>query len=179
MVFVDSHSVAPEAAKNTADQQVFTNIGSISEAYANFSASPAAADTAILLPAQLSEVAANLGQFYVARADCAGKPVAGRKLTVEFWWKLGGAIATFPTHGVALGAVSSKGKAVWFEDSAKTFVTGEAQSKRLMNTLSKVIVQHSFAEDDETDAGKVTLGVWLLPDAEFASTFYIGKVTWE
>jgi hypothetical protein len=84
-----------------------------------------------------------------------------------------------PTHGVALGTVSDKGKAIWFEDSAKSFVTGDSDSKRLMNTLNKLVVEHSFAEDDETDAGKVTLGVWLLPDTEFPSTFYVGNVKWD
>jgi hypothetical protein len=119
-----------------------------------------------------------LGQFYIARPTCAGKRAAGHKLTVEFWWKLGDT-AAYPTHGVALGSVSNKGKAVWFVDSAKTYTVGNPESARLMNTLSRLKVEHSFAADDTTDAGKVTLGVWLLPGAELPSTFYIGQIKWD
>jgi hypothetical protein len=179
-VFVDSHNIAADTVKNSADQQIFSNVGRgyILEAYANFAASTAATDTAILLPAQLSQVGANLGQFYIARPNCAGKPAAGHKLTVEFWWKVG-AVVDFPTHGVALGAVSNKGKAVWFEDSAKSYTIGDAETARLMNTLNRLKVEHSFAQDDDTDASKVTLGVWLLPGAELPSTFYIGQIKWD
>ena len=179
-VFVDAHNIASDMVRNYADQQIFTSGQNyVLEAYANFAASTAATDTAILLPAQLSQVGANLGQFYIARPNCAGKPVAGHKLTVEFWWKLGGAVTEFPTHGVALGMVSSKNKAVWFDDTVKAFVIGQTQDKRVLNTLNKLILQHTFADDDATDASKVTLGVWLLPDTELPSTFYIGNVQWD
>ena len=178
-VFIDGHTVAPDTVKNYADQQVFTNIAGVAEANANFPISAAASDRAILLPSQLSKVAPNLGQFYVTRPDCRGKPAAGRKLTVEFWWKLGGAITGFPTHGVAMGALSDDGKAVWFEDSAKTYMTGDAESTRVLNTLGRHQVEHTFAEDDTTDAGKITVGVWLLPEFEFPTTFYIGNVKWD
>lgn len=179
-VFIDSHNVAADTVRNSADQQLFTNVGRgyILEAYANFPASTAATDTALLLPAQLSQVSANLGQFYIARPNCAGKSVAGHKLTVEFWWKLG-ATAAYPTHGVALGAVSDNDTAVWFEDSVKTYTVGDAETARLMNTLNRFKVEHSFAEDDDTDASKVTLGVWLLPEAELATTLYIGPIKWD
>lgn len=178
-VFLETRNVMADTAKNSADQPIFTTQLWISQAYANFPVSAAATDAAILLPSQLSQVAPNLGQLYVTRPDCDGKPAAGHKLTVEFWWKLGGVSVELPTHGVSLGAVSNKGKAVWFEDSAKTYVTGEAQSKRALNTLGKLKVEHTFAEDDATDAGKLTLGVWLLPDTEVASTFYIGSIKWD
>jgi len=179
-VFAPVHSVAGDTVKNYADQVVLGS-GSIWEAYANFPASTAATNAAILLPDQLSQVGASFGQFYVGvgHHNCDGMPAAGHKLSVELWWKQNGAVAAFPTHGVALGAVSDKGEAVWFDDSAKSYVIGDAQTKLLMNTLNKLVVEHSFAEDDNTDAGKVTLGVWLLPDAEFPTTFYLGNVTWD
>jgi hypothetical protein len=54
-----------------------------------------------------------------------------------------------------------------------------SETARLMNTLNRLKVEHSFAEDDDTDASKVTLGVWSLPDAELPSTFYIGQIKWD
>ena len=65
------------------------------------------------------------------------------------------------------------------DDSAKKYTVGAPQTDRLMNTLGRLKVEHTFAEDDETDAGKIALGVWLLPDTEFASTFYVGNVKWD
>jgi hypothetical protein len=178
-VFIDAHTVMPETAKNTAEQQIFTNQTWIVEAYANFPASAAAPSTTLDLPGELSQVSANLGQLYLTRPSCSGKPAGGHKLTVEFWWKLGGAITAFPTHGVALGAVAQNGQTSWFDDSAKKYTVGAPQTDRLMNTLGRLKVEHTFAEDDETDAGKIALGVWLLPDTEFASTFYVGNVKWD
>jgi len=176
-VFVDAHIAAGSDVKNYADQIVFGDIG-VWEAYANFPTSDLAADTTISLPTEISRALPNLGQFYITRQSCAGTPAAGHKLSVEVWWKLGGAIGGFPTEGLALGTVS-KNEPVWFDDTVHAFVTGEPEAKRVMNTLNKLVIEHVFADDDPTDAGKVTLGLWLLPDFDFPSKFYIGKVKWD
>lgn len=176
-VFVETRIVGGSDVKNYADQQVFGDIG-VWEAYANFPTSELAADTTLSLPADLSSAPANFGQLYLTRQSCVGLPAAGHKLTVEVWWKLGGAIIGFPTEGLALGTVS-KNKPVWFEDTVRAFVVGEPEANRVMNTLNRVVIEHTFADDDETDAGKVTLGLWLLPDFDFPSKFYIGNVKWD
>ena len=176
-VFIDVHPVAGRDVKNYSDQMVFGETG-VWETYANFPASELAKDKQISLPTELSRVPNSLGQVYITRPSCAGTPAAGHKLTVEVWWKLGGAIGEFPTEGFALGTVSQN-KPVWFCDTVRAFVLGDSRVAPL-NTLNRLVIEHVFAGDDATDAGKITLGLWLLSESnDFPSTFYIGKVKWD
>jgi hypothetical protein len=93
-----------------------------------------------------------------------GTPAAGHKLSVEVWWKLSVAIGGFPTEGLALGTVSQN-KPVWFDDTVRAFVTGDPHGTRVLKTLNKLVIEHIFADDDATDAAKVTLGLWLLSES--------------
>lgn len=179
-VLLDAH-IASSEVRNSADQVVFPGGGGIWEAYPNFPATTAelAGKTDISLPAELATVPNNLAQLYVTRRSCAGLSVADRKLKVEIWWKSSTVPVTMPTHGVALGAVGANNATTWFADATKSFVVGDADTTRIMNTLNRTILQHTFAAADPTDARKIVLGMWLLDDQVFPSNFYIGNVQWE
>lgn len=159
---------------NYADQVTLS--GTTWRINANYPASTAAPDTTLDLPAQLASHAANMGELRVTVPLCESFSVAGRTIRVNVWWKLGGAVVGFPTHGLALGAGNEP---TWFEDSSKKFVVGQPESERAMNTLESITLEHTFAEDDETSAADVFLTAWVLADFEFPSILYVGSVEWE
>src|SRR5689334_5959705 len=114
--------VAPQDIVNYASQFIFSG-GAAWEINANFPtvSETVANDTSLALPAELSEIGPNVGEVYIARRNCKGQPAAGHKLTIQVYWKLGGAYGDWPTEGIALGAASGKER-VWFEDASKTML---------------------------------------------------------
>jgi hypothetical protein len=179
-VLLDVHPIGDQV-RNSADQIVFPNAFYIFEAYGNFPAVSAelAAKTDISLPAQLSTVPNSVAEIHVTRANCLGMPVAGHKLEVEVWWKSNGAFVSQPTHGFALGVLDKDDKPAWLADSTKAFVVGDGVEKRELNTLNRIIVQHTFAAKDMTDARKLVLAFWVLAGDEFPTSFYVGNVKWD
>lgn len=179
-VLLDAHA-ASNSIRNSANQSIFPNVGNIWEVYANFPATtPAvAAKTDIMLPAQLATVPENLGQLYITRQACAGLLVAGRKLKVEVWWKPATTFTGLPTHGVALGVVGANDATSWLDDAKKAFVVGDAAAQSNLETLNRIVLQHTFEADDLIEANKLVLGLWLLDDQVFPTNFYIGNVQWD
>jgi hypothetical protein len=178
-VLLDVH-VARDQVVNSAQQLLFPNsFNGQWEAYANFPAVSAelSGKTDIALPAELSALPDNLAQFFVSRRNCAGETVAGRKLLVEVWWKGGPTIA--PTHGVALGIYDGTKKATtWLDDATKSYVVGGPTTKRILDTLNRVQLSHTFAASDKTDARQIVLGLWLASEVNQPTTFYVGNVSW-
>jgi hypothetical protein len=178
-VLLDVHPAQGDI-KNDADQRVFPqSLGGVWEAYANYPAATAdlASSSTLLLPNKLPLVPNNLAQVHLGRPSCEGVPVGNHKLQVEVWWKASATPA--PTHGIALGIVTKANETTWLEDTVKAFVVGDTESKRLLGTLNRIAVQHTFAKSDKTDAGAVVLGFWVVDDASFPSSFYIGNVKWD
>jgi hypothetical protein len=179
-VLLDVHA-AQSPITNSANQLVFpSSFSGQWEAYANFPGVSAelAAKTDISLPADLASLPDNLAQFYVARRNCEGLSVAGHKLLVEVWWKSGE--ATAPTHGFALGVYDKKKKLTsWLPDATKSFVVGTANNKRVMDTLNRIQLTHTFAATDKTDPRQLVLGLWLASEDIQATTFYVGNVHWD
>ncbi|MDX2055437.1 MAG: hypothetical protein SFV15_23750 [Polyangiaceae bacterium] len=158
---------------NYADQVVLT--GLVWRINANYPSHPRAADATVDLPANLASVKPNVAELRVTAPSCESSTVAGRTLRLKVWWKLGGAIVGFPTHGIALGAGREP---VWFEDATKRFVVGQPQEARVMNTPNAIVLEHTFNDNDQTSAADVFLSAWVLPDFEFSSTMYVASVEW-
>ncbi|HKY34688.1 MAG TPA: hypothetical protein VJN18_02010 [Polyangiaceae bacterium] len=179
-VLLDIHNPQMQAV-NSAGQLVFPNsYGGQWEMYANFPAvSPElASKTDISLPAELGSLPDNLAQLYVTRRSCEGQEVGGHKLVVEVWWK--GVAGAPPTHGMALGTYDKKTRVTtWLSDATKTFVVGGAAAKRLMDTLNRIQLAHTFAAGDKTDARQIVLGLWLASGDVVPTTFYVGNVIWD
>lgn len=179
-VLLDVHQ-AQSPVTNSANQLVFpSSFSGQWEAYANFPGVSAelAAKTDLSLPADLASLPDNLAQFYIARRNCEGLSVAGHKLLVEVWWKSGEAIA--PTHGFALGVYDKKKKLTsWLPDATKSFVVGTANSKRVMDTLNRIQLTHTFTATDKIDPRQLVLGLWLASEDIQATTFYVGNVRWD
>lgn len=162
---------------NYADQTVFSNAFQMD---ANFPSaeSGVVSDDTLSFPDQLADVADNVGEIQVTRASCDGVSAAGHTLRVYAWWELNGAIGRSPTEGIALGA-DVDGTRIWFEDATRAFVIGEPDETRPLNTLGPIVLEHTFDEDEDVDAGQLFLSVWLLEDFIFPSTFYVQRVVWD
>jgi hypothetical protein len=163
-----------EPAKNTAGQAVFDRAW---YGVANFPAL-SEAETDLSLPAQLGTIPDNLATLYITRDSCVGREVGGRTLHVEVLWQLNAAVDQ-PKQGLALGQYDSKKKKItWFADATRTWVQGEAIGKRDLNTLNSIVLEHTFATGDASDAHSLVLGAWIASVEEVPTTLNIGDVSW-
>lgn len=179
LVLGPNNEVFPSVRKSTqplvnyASQVVFDP--SNWELNANFPPSNDSDDATLQLPEELNEVADNVGEVRITRPECRGLSAAGRTVRVYAWWKLGGAIVRTPTEGIVLGTTGGE----WFEDSGKSVIVGGSEQTRPLNSLSPLVLEHTFPASDETDAGDLVLKLWLLEAFEFPSTLYINRIEWE
>jgi len=174
-----NNRVFPSVRRNTstlmnyASQVVFdpTNW----ELNANFPPSADSDDTMLQLPEDLGQISENVGEVRITRPQCNGRSAAGRTVRVHAWWKLGGAIIRTPTEGIVLGTAEGES----FADSGKVAMVGSSDQTRPLNSLSPLVLEHTFGATDEIDAGDLVLKLWLLETFDFPSTLYINRIEWE
>lgn len=178
-VLLDVHPFLDGPVRNYADQ-VMLQGQPILETYANFPGATAEqAQTAYQLPDDFSKVADFVGQLYLTRGLCNETSAAGQTITVNLWWKASAAVAPLPTHGIALGYhLKSVKKNLYFADASKSFVIGDPEAGRALNTSHRITLQHTFGENELVDADQIVLGLWVIGEGELATTLYFADIQW-
>ncbi|MES1186583.1 MAG: hypothetical protein ABUL60_22410 [Myxococcales bacterium] len=132
-------------------------------------------DASLQLPEELGEVPANTGEVYITRPACRGQTPTGRTVRVHVLWKLDGAIIRTPLEGIALGTTDG----TWFADATRSSPVDAPEDERPLNSLTPLVLEHTFTATDTMDAGDLVLKLWLLESFQFPSTLYINRIEWE
>jgi hypothetical protein len=173
-VFVNpsSHEAPVE---NYAGQVVFP--GATLSLVANFPKAPSSGSD--FDPSSGTALEPWLAELSLLPEGCQPASLTGKTVHVRLLWRLGGAIAGAPSHGIYLGSYVN-GEPVAYADASLVQLgrdegSGMVSGTRTLNTLTPIELTHTFTDDEQS----AYLRMYLLePNGELRTSVYVEGVTW-